>query len=82
MPLLVFMLLALICLGLLGFACACFDDQAALALERALQAPAVPEPIDLWPQIVLGLGGTALLVLTAVLARERASPARLQRFLF
>lgn len=83
MPLVVFILLALLCLGLLGFACACLSDQPAAALERAVQAPALaPALVELWPAILVGLFGAALLVYWPVAARGRASPAVLQRFLF
>jgi hypothetical protein len=83
MPLFVFVLLALVCLGLLGFACACLSDQPALALERAVQAPALaPAVLELWPAILFGAFGAAMLVYSPVSARERASPAVLQRFLF
>lgn len=82
MPLVVFLLLALVCLALLGFACACLTDQPALAIERALQGPALaPAVIAVLPSIF-----AALLVAgvtdAVVLPRERASPALLQRFLF
>jgi hypothetical protein len=82
MPLIVFVLLALVCLGLLGFACACLGDQPALALERALQAPAVPALVEPWPVVMLGGFAASLLVVLAAPARRRASPALLQRFLF
>jgi len=83
MPLVVFILLALLCLGLLGFACACLSDQPAAAFERAVQAPALaPALVELWPAILLGLFGAALIVYGPVEARGRTSPAFLQRFLF
>lgn len=83
MPLVVFVLLAIVCLGLLGFACACLSDQPAAALERAVQAPALaPALIELWPPLLLGAFAASLLVFTPVAARGRASPAVLQRFLF
>lgn len=81
MPLLAFVLLAVICLALIGFACACLEDQFAQALDRVAQA--VPAAI-----IVLWSGlSVAALVSLAVIALEvpasgRASPALLQRFLF
>lgn len=83
MPLVVFILVALVCLGLLGFACACLSDQPALALERALQVPALlPAVILVWALLVLGGFSNALMMLSAVPARGRSSPALLQRFLF
>lgn len=80
MPLLAFILLALVCLALIGFACACLVDQVAQASDRALQAqPAVAE---LWPPLAL----MALMLLSGIAlsarASSRASPASLQRFLF
>ena len=82
MPLIVFILLALVCLGPLGFACACLGDQPALALERALQAPALPALVEVWRVVILGGFASALIASASVPARERASPAFLQRFLF
>ncbi|MFN2470985.1 MAG: hypothetical protein ABR583_08355 [Gaiellaceae bacterium] len=83
MPLVVFILLVLVCLGLLGFACACLSDQPAVALERAMQGPALPPAVvELWPAILFGVFAAGLLVYAPVAARSRASPAVLQRFLF
>jgi hypothetical protein len=80
MPLVVFLLLALVCLALLGFACACLSDQPTLAIERALQAPALaPAVIAVWSAVFAALFAAATGV--APLPRERASPALLQRFL-
>ena len=81
MPLVAFIVLALVCLGLFGFACACLDDQPGVAIERALQAPAIPPFVE--PLSLLWFAGLALtVVLAAVPVRDRASPALLQRFLF
>jgi hypothetical protein len=83
MPLVVFILLALVCLGVLGFACACLSEQPAAALERAMQSPTLaPAVVELWPAIVFGVFGAALLVYSPVEARGRVSPQLLQRFLF
>jgi len=81
MPLVVFILLALLCLLMLGFACACLSDEPALALERALQAPALPAVIVVWAAIVLGAFTRALPRLAAVTHPGRGSPELLQRFL-
>ena len=79
----VFILLALVCLGLIGFACACLSDQSALALDRALLGPALPGLVELWPVLILALLAPAFVLIgVEVQARARASPARLQRFLF
>ena len=83
MPLVVFILLALVCLGMLGFACACLSDQPAAALERAVQAPALaPALVEVWPALPFGVFAAGLLVFMPVAARGRASPQLLQRFLF
>jgi Asp/Glu/hydantoin racemase len=80
MPLVVFVLLLLLCIGLLGLACACLDDTPALAFDRALQTAALPV-IGVWAALILASFASALLALV-VPARDRASPAFLQRFLF
>jgi hypothetical protein len=80
MPWLAFLVLAIICLGLLGLACACFSEQLALAFERALQAPVAS--VELWPHLVLLASAVPAFLALAVDARGRASPALLQRFLF
>jgi hypothetical protein len=81
MPLIVFILLALICLLMLGFACACLSDQPALALERALQSPALPAVVIVWAAIVLGRVSRTLPRLAVVAHPCRGSPEHLQRFL-
>lgn len=81
MPLVVFLFLALLCLALIGFACACLTDQPALAIERALQTPALAPAVIAVSTAVLAALLTASRT-AAVLPRERASPALLQRFLF
>ncbi|MBA2642911.1 MAG: hypothetical protein H0U82_08300 [Actinobacteria bacterium] len=80
MPLLVFILFAVLCLALIGFACACLDDQFAQALDRALQAPIAV--IEVWPAMFLGALASLSLIVLVVPATGRASPALLQRFLF
>lgn len=81
MPLIVFILLALICLLMLGFACACLSDQPALALERALQSPALPALITVWAAIVLGAFTRTHPRIAVVAHPGRGSPELLQRFL-
>lgn len=82
MPLVAFVLLAVICLAILGFACACLSDQPMQALERALGAiPSLPALIEVWSLTILSFlaAGAAA---AAVRPRSRApSPALLQRFL-
>jgi hypothetical protein len=80
MPLVAFILLAVICLALLGFACACLSDQPMQASESGA-SPSLPGLIEVWPLMVLALlaVGSAF---TAVRPRSRSpSPAQLQRFL-
>ena len=82
MPLVVFVLLAILCLAFLGFACACLSDSPMQALERALGSiPAQPAQVEGWSLVALHAHGAAVLA-TAPRARARApSPAVLQRFL-
>ena len=83
MTLVAFILLAIVCLALLGFACACLSDQPMQALERALGAiPALPALVEVWAVLALLALGSAALFVAATTARARAqSPANLQRFL-
>ncbi len=80
MPLWAFVLLAILCLALIGVACACLDDQFAQAFERALQAPIAV--MDAWPVMALAVLASFTSVFLAMRSSERASPAMLQRFLF
>ena len=83
MPLIVFILVAIVCLVAFGFACACFTDHRGQALERALAAvPASPAPGFLWPVIVMSLLAAAVLTTGRREAAVARSPADLQRFLF
>ena len=83
MPLIAFILLAVVCLALLGFACACLTDQPAQAVERAIgSGSALPPLIEVWSVVFAALGGAALLFVFERRAPSRASPALLQRFLF
>ena len=68
---------------LVGFACACLTDHPMQAIEKALSAiPAAPAIIVVWSVIAAGLFASALALRLPRSARERASPAVLQRFLF
>jgi len=81
MPLVAFILLAVLCLALIGFGCACLDDQLAQAFDRIVQsAPAAV--IELWPAFALATLASLSLIVLSVPASDRASPASLQRFLF
>jgi hypothetical protein len=83
MPLIAFVLLAIVCLALLGFACACLTDEAIQAVDRAASlGSALPPLVEVWAVVVPALTAALLLVVTRERARARASPALLQRFLF
>lgn len=81
MPLIAFVLLAVICLALIGFACACLDDQFAQALDRVAQG-VPPAIIVVWSVLAVGALAPFWLLAFAPHAFGRASPALLQRFLF
>ena len=78
---LAFIVLAVVCLALIGFACACLDDQFAQALDRVAQS-APSAVIEVWPAFILGMLASLALIAFSVPATGRASPAQLQRFLF
>ncbi len=83
MPLIVFILLALVCLALLGFACACLSDQLAQAVERALSLGGADAPlIEVWALVFASLAAAVFALVAGEGLRSRASPALLQRFLF
>jgi hypothetical protein len=83
MPLLAFILLAIVCLALFGFACACLSDHPMQALERTLGAvPALSALIEVWSLLALAALASGALLVTSTTARARApAPAALQRFL-
>jgi hypothetical protein len=81
MPLWAFIFLALVCLALLGFACACVADHPMKAVDRALEAvPALPALIEVWSITALAAFAAAWL-LAGQLPVRTPSPAVLQRFL-
>ena len=80
-PLLAFVLLMVLCLALIGFACACLDDQFAKTLDRVAQSAPLAV-IQLWPSLALGAFASLVLLVFTIPVSDRASPARLQRFLF
>jgi hypothetical protein len=83
MPLIAFILLALVCLAILGFACACLSDQPLQALERALASgQALPPVIKVWSAAFAALVGASFFLAICTRVPSRASPAVLQRFLF
>ena len=82
MPLVVFILLAVVCLALLGLACACTSDQPAQAFERTLASGAeLPALVELWPLLVPSLMSAGAVVLVVMPRSRSPSPAQLQRFL-
>lgn len=83
MPLIVFILLAVVCLAVLGFACACLTDQVAQAVDRATSlGSALPTLVEVWSLVLVAVMGASVLVSAREHASSRASPAVLQRFLF
>ena len=81
LPLVVLLLLAVICLALLGFACACLTDHPMQALERAIAAiPLVPAVIEIWSAVVALLAAATWVSIRRPL-ESAPSPAALQRFL-
>ena len=82
LPLVVFIYLVLIAVMLVGFACACLTDHPMQAIEKALSAiPAAPAIVEVWSVLAAGLF-VAVAVRLPRTARDRRSPAVLQRFLF
>jgi len=83
MPLIAFVLLAVLCLALLGFACACLSDQPAQAIERATSlGAALPALVEVWALLIASIAGASFVLVAGERTRSRASPALLQRFLF
>lgn len=82
LPLIVYVLLVLIAVMLVGVACACLTDHPMQAIEKALSAiPMAAALMAAWPVLAVGLFGAALTARLSRAARDRASPAVLQRFL-
>ena len=82
MPAVAFILVALVCVGLLGFACACLVDDPIAALASVLASvSAAPALVAVWPLVVAVVGGAVMLVAAGAVAARARSPAGLQRFL-
>ena len=82
MPLIAFIFLAVVCLLLIGFVCACLSDHPAQAVERALVlGGALPPLVVVWA-LLTALTLPRLLVAFAVPAMGRSSPLLTQRFRF
>jgi hypothetical protein len=83
LPLIVFILLLVLLLMLVGVACACATDHPMQTVERALSAiPAAPALVEVWGYAFAAMLLVAFVVAQRPLAFGRASPQRLQRFLF
>jgi len=83
LPLWAFILLAILCLVLLGVACACATDHPAQQIDRTLSAvSATPALVEVWTLTFASLS----LLLAVDVRRQRSddttSPPFLQRFLF
>jgi hypothetical protein len=83
MPLVAFILLAVVCLLIFGSACACLSDHPLQALNQALGSlPALPALIEVWSFLTLLALAAGVFVASTSMVRERSpSPASLQRFL-
>lgn len=83
-PLPIFVLLLILLVVMLGFACLCVTDHPTQAVERAVSAVShVPAIVEMW-SVVIALIAVAFTspVVEAVAGVGRASPAHLQRFRF
>src|SRR5713101_5840715 len=82
LPFVVFVLVLLLAVMLVGFACACITDHPSQAVDRAIAIPAAAPVTEVWPLLVLTLlGGMTLILTRPRTAQSRGSPALLQRFL-
>ena len=80
-PLVVFVLLLVMVVLAIGFACACFGDPLK-ASDRTSGAPfSMPALVEMWAAIVLALVVIPLLLARRISPASRASPAVLQCFL-
>ena len=83
LPLVVFVVLLIMLVVMLGFACLCVSDHPSQAVERAIGAFAqMAAVIEIWSLLLLSVPIIVVTVLLSSEARGRASPAQLQRFLF
>ncbi len=83
MPLIAFIMVAIVCLALLGFACACLTGQPVQVVDRATPLGGALAPLaEVWWLGFHALVGASFIVVARTRARSRASPAVLQRFLF
>ena len=83
MPLLVFILLAIVCLVALGIACACASDHPMQNIDRASGAIVAATPlVEVWTFTFGALVFLASFGLRKRRADNSISPAALQCFLF
>lgn len=83
MPLIVFLLLAVVLVMLVGLACACLTDNPMQTIERVLTALAqLPTVAVAWTFMFATLLLAMPRLQLQAVGRGRASPAALQRFLF
>lgn len=80
-PLVVFVLLLVMVVLMVGFACACFSEQPVKAVERALGGLAGPALVEMWAALVVVVLFWSGLIRGTVAPTGRASPAVLQCFL-
>lgn len=81
MPLVAFVLLLIVLLVMLGFACLCISDHPAQTLERVLLAIAHAPPAIVTAFVFVAMSVVTVTQRRVVAASGRASPASLQRFL-
>ena len=81
-PLIVFVLLLVMIVLVVGFACACFGDPPLKAAERTLSgSPAMPALVEMWAALVVILLAAPIAFSRRVAAIGRASPEVLKCFL-
>lgn len=83
MPLVVFILLLVLLAMLVGIACACATQHPMKSVDRAIAAlAAVPALIEIWTYSFAAILLIVFIVAQRRRALGRASPQKLQRFLF
>ena len=75
----VLVLLLIVCLVALGFACICGTHHAAQSVEKAFAQPALTA---MWSFVIVLLATGSLYGQRQIVARARPSPELLQRFIF
>jgi hypothetical protein len=81
-PLVVFLLILVLVVLMIGFACACFGDGPLTTTDRAAGASiAMPALIEMWAALAIVFFAPLLLLARKIAATGRGSPAVLQCFL-